>query len=45
MKTTQIRIEFPNKYSTNEIVDAIFGQVDIQSLNKLGIKIYSESKI
>lgn len=45
MKTTQIKIEFPNKYSTTEIVDAILGQIDIQSLNRLGVKIHREPEL
>ena len=40
MKTCKIIIEYPDHYSNNEIVNSIFGQIDINSLNKLGIRIY-----
>lgn len=45
MKTTQIKIEFPDKYSTDEIVNTILGQIDTETLNKLGIKIYREPEL
>ena len=39
MKRCEITIEYPDHYSNNEIVNAILGQIDINSLNKIGIKI------
>lgn len=41
MKECNIRIEYPDHYSNNEIVKAILDQIDIDSLNKIGIKIYA----
>ena len=41
MKTSKIIIKYPDRYSNNEIVNAILGQIDITSLNSLGIKIYT----
>ena len=41
MKTSKIIIEYPDRYSNNEIVNAILSQIDIDSLNKLGIRIYT----
>ena len=41
MKRCEITIEYPYHYSNNEIVNAILGQIDIDTLNKLGIRIYT----
>jgi hypothetical protein len=40
MKKCEIIIEYPDRYSNNEVVNAILGQLDIDSFNRLGIKIY-----
>ena len=39
MKECKIRIEYPDLYSNDEIIKVILGQIDINSLNKIGIKI------
>ncbi len=44
MKKSEIIIEYPDRYSNNEIVNVILGQIDIDSLNKLGIKIYTTNE-
>jgi len=41
MKETTIRIEFPDKYSADEIVNAILSQVDVKSFNNLGINFFT----
>jgi len=41
MKECKITIEYPDHYSNNEIINAILGQIDVESLNKLGIRIYT----
>ena len=41
MKKSEIIIEYPDRYSNNEIINSILGQVDIDTLTKLGIKIYA----
>ncbi len=41
MKTTTIEIAYPDHFTNNEIVNAILGQIDINSLNELGITIYA----
>ena len=39
MKECKIRIEYPDLYSNDEIIKVILGQIDINSLNKIGIKL------
>ena len=41
MKKCEITIEYPDHYSNNEVVNAILGQIDIASLNRIGIMIYT----
>jgi hypothetical protein len=41
MKECNIKIEYPDHFTNNEIVNAIMSQIDIKSLNELGITIYA----
>jgi len=41
MKRCAFTIEYPDHYSNNEIVNIILGQIDVDSLNRLGIRIYA----
>ncbi len=40
MKRTTVEIEFPDIYSKEEIINAIFSQVNIDNLKKRGIQIF-----
>lgn len=40
MKEVTIRVNFPDKYSKDEIVNEILSQVDIKSFKNLGINFF-----
>ena len=40
MAKTIITIEFPEKFSEKEVLQAIMGDIDVKSLESIGIKFY-----
>lgn len=42
MNTTYITIEYPDKYTKEEVLKSIIQELDIKSLTAIGIKIYPE---
>ena len=45
MKRTTVEIEFPDKYSKEEIINAIFSQVNIDDFKEIGVKIFISKDI
>ena len=42
MDYLKINVEYPSRFSRQEVEDAIIGQLDIETFNKIGIRFYRD---